>query len=111
MMGTQESWEREGWEIGCKIGEYEWTEKKRKGQDSKNRGAGRVGFLVKEYLCNIVEMIKATKLHENICDKGTRGARSEMVLLRKHLYASRVKEYGKRDPEEVRRGRSRCRQV
>ena len=33
--------------IGYKVREYAWIGKKRKGQDSKNRGAGGVGFLVK----------------------------------------------------------------
>ena len=30
-------------------------------------------------------------------DKGARGAGGEMLFLRRHLYASRVEEYGKGD--------------
>ena len=73
----QESWEKEGGEIGCKVGKYAtWIGKKRKGQNSKNREAGGVGFLVKEYLCGIIEAIKDTKFDENIWIKkpGERGA-------------------------------------
>ena len=46
IVGIQESWGKEGGAIGCKVGEYAWIGKKRKGQDSKNRGAGAVKFLV-----------------------------------------------------------------
>ena len=60
IVGIQESWEKEGGEIGCKIGEYAWIGKQRKGQDSKKRGAGGVGFLVKEHLCDIIKVFKNT---------------------------------------------------
>ena len=39
-MGIQESWEKEGGETGCKVGEYTWIGKKRKGHSSKSRGRG-----------------------------------------------------------------------
>ena len=76
-MGIQDSWEKEGGKVGCKVGEYAWIGKKRKGQDSKNKGAGGVGFLVKELLCDIVEVIEDTKYDESILLRvpGERGAR------------------------------------
>ena len=36
------------------IGEYAWIGKKRKGQDSKNEGAGGAGLLVEERLFGIL---------------------------------------------------------
>ena len=62
IVGIQDSWEKEGGEIGCKVGEYAWIGKKIKGQESKNRGAGGVGFLVKELLCDTIEVIEDTKI-------------------------------------------------
>ena len=69
---------------------------KEEGTGQQEQGSGGVGFLVKEYLCDIIEVIKDTKFDENIW---------------KYLYASTVEEYGKRDTEEVRRGSSRCTEV
>ena len=46
--------------------EYALIGKKREGQKPKSRGAGEVGFLVKEYLRDIVEVIDDTK-----CDEST----------------------------------------
>ena len=46
--------------------EYAWIGKTREGQKPKSRGAGGVGFLVKEYLCDIVEVIDDTKFDESI---------------------------------------------
>ena len=66
------------------------------GTGSQEYGAGGLGFLVEEYLCDTTEVIKDTKFDENIW---------------KYLYASTVEEYGKRDTEEVRRGSSRCTEV
>ena len=66
MAGIQESWEKEGGEIGCKVREYAWIGKKIKSQVSKNKGAGGVGFLVKELLCDIIEVIEDTKFDESI---------------------------------------------
>ena len=54
----------------------------------------------------MIEVIKATKSRKHM-DKGTRGAESKMIFLRKHLYASRVEKYGERDTEEARRGSNR----
>ena len=108
IVGVQGSWDsKRGGGIICKVGvgEYAWIGKKRKGQDNKNRGAGGVGFLVKGYLCDIIEVIKETKFDEDIRIK-ERGAK--YFLLRKHLYAPRVEEYGKIYTEEVRRSSSRC---
>ena len=48
IVGNDESWEKKGGGRGCKVGEYAWIWKKRKGQYSKNGGMGGVGFLVKE---------------------------------------------------------------
>ena len=62
IVGNQESWEKEGGEIGCKT----WIGKTRIGHNSKNRGAGGVGFLVKECLCDIIEGIKDTEFDESI---------------------------------------------
>ena len=62
----QESWEKEGGEIGCKVGEYAWIGDKRKGQKRKNRGAAGGGFLAKEYLCDTIEVIKDTKFDESM---------------------------------------------
>lgn len=39
--------------------------KRRRGQKSKSRGAGREGFLAEEYLCDIIEAIKDTKFDES----------------------------------------------
>ena len=80
IVGIQESWEKEGGEIGRKVGEYAWIGKKKKGQHSKNRGvliAGGVGFLVEEYLCDIKEVTKDTKFDESMCIRvpGERGAK------------------------------------
>ena len=63
-MRIQQSSENEGGKIACKVGEYAWVGEKKKGQNGKNRGAGGVGFLVKEYLCDIIEAIKDTKFDE-----------------------------------------------
>ena len=43
--------------------------------------------------------------------ESTRGERSEMFFLRRHLQAPRVDEYGKSDTEEIRRDSSRCTKV
>ena len=48
IVGIQESWEKEGVEIGDKVREYTWIGKKREGQNHKERGSGGVGFLVKD---------------------------------------------------------------
>ncbi|MEP1953908.1 MAG: hypothetical protein ABJJ26_03130, partial [Algoriphagus sp.] len=37
IVGIQESWEKEGGEIGSKVGEDAWIGKTKKGQNSKNR--------------------------------------------------------------------------
>ena len=58
--------EKEGWEIRCKVAKYAWIGKKRKGQDSKNRGAGEVGFRVKLFLCDVIEVVEDTKYDESI---------------------------------------------
>ena len=59
-MGVQESWEKEGVEIGYKVREYAWIGEKREGQNPKERRSGGVGFLVKEYMCDIIEVMKDT---------------------------------------------------
>ncbi|MEO9966262.1 MAG: hypothetical protein ABJF11_10765 [Reichenbachiella sp.] len=59
--------------IGCKVGEYAWIGKKRKGQNSKNRAAGGMEFLVKEYIGDIVEVIKAYQVWIKV--PGERGAK------------------------------------
>ena len=55
---------KEGGRIRCKVGEYAWI--KREGRDSKNRGAGGVGFLVNRIMCDIIEGIEDTKYDEII---------------------------------------------
>ena len=50
--------------IGCKVEEYAWVGKTWKEQNPKNRRAGGVEF--KEYLCNIIKVIKDTKFDESI---------------------------------------------
>ena len=64
IVGIQESWEKAGEGIGCKVGEFAWIGKTR--QDSKNRGAGGVGFLVKEGLCDIIIVNEDTKFNASI---------------------------------------------
>ena len=107
-MEIQETWEKEGGGLGCDVGEYTWIGKKRKRQDSKNRGTEGVGFLANEFLCGIVRGDRRHIIRRKRMDKGTRGEGSEIFFLRKHLHASRVEEYGKRDAEEVRRDSGRC---
>ena len=85
-MGIQESWEKEGGGIGCKVGQVALMEKNRTGQGNKNRGAGGVGFLVKLFLCGIIEVIEDTKCDE----RGTRGEGSEIFFHRKLLHAPRI---------------------
>ena len=55
-----------GAEIGSKVDEYAWIGKKRKGQEPKRRGASGGGFLIKEYLCDIVEVIDDTQFDQAI---------------------------------------------
>ena len=69
----------------------------RKGHNSKNRGSGGVGFLVKEFLCDIIEVIEDTTFDDTNTVKGARGEGSEMFFLRKHLHAPRVEGCGKGD--------------
>ena len=66
VVGIQESWEKVETEVGAKMEEYAWIGKRRKGQKPKSRGTGGVGLLVKEYLCDIVEVIDETKFDESI---------------------------------------------
>ena len=68
-------------EVGFKVEEYAWIGTKREGQKPKSRGAGGVGFLVKEYLCDIVEVIDDTKFDEStwIRVPGERGKRDMFV--------------------------------
>ena len=68
--------------MGCKAGEYAWIgkispERCWKVLDSKNRGAGGVEFLIKDYLCEIVEVINDTKFDEKTLKRvpGERGAK------------------------------------
>ena len=97
-------------EIGRKVGEYEWTGKKRKGQDSKNRVAGGVGFLGKDYLCDIIEVIKDTKFDENVWTRvpGERGAKYFILgnICMPPESKSMVKEI--LHTEEARSGSRRC---
>ena len=81
VVGIQESWEKDGTEVGSKVEEYAWIGKKREGQKPKSRGAGGVGFLVKDYLCDIVEVIDDTKFDESIWIRvpGERGKRDMFV--------------------------------
>ena len=68
IVGIQESWEKEGgdwvrsWRVRRERG-------KRKGQNGKNRGARGVGFLVKEYLCDIMEVTQDTIFDEGMWTK------------------------------------------
>ena len=103
IVGIQESWEKEGGEIGCKVGEYAWIGQKRKGKDSKNRGAGGVGFLVENYFCDIIEVIKDTKFDESMCIRvpGERGAKC--FFLGNICMPPESKITVKRDTVEVRR--------
>ena len=61
---------------------YAWIEPKRKEHNSKNRGTGSGRFLVKEYLCDIIEVTKYTKFDENIWIKipGERGAKCYFLV-------------------------------
>ena len=66
IVGVQEVWEKEVVEIGYKAREYASIGEKREGQNPKDRGAAGVGFLVKEYMFDIIEVVKDTKFDENI---------------------------------------------
>jgi len=81
IVGIQESWEKEGAEIGDKVREYTWIGKKREGQNIKERGSGGVGFLVKEYMCDIIEVMKDTTFDESIWLRvpGERGTKDFFV--------------------------------
>ena len=84
---------------------YGWG---RRGRDRIARigGAGGGGFLVKEYPCGTIEVIKDTKFDESIWVKipGERGAKYYLVG---NIYMPpRVEEYDKRYTEEVRRSSS-----
>ena len=48
VVGIQESWEKDGTDVGSNVEEYAWIGRKREGQKPKSRGAGGVGFLVKD---------------------------------------------------------------
>ena len=84
-MGIHETWEKEGGDIGCKVGEYAWIGKKRKGHDGKNRGAVGVGFLVKKYLCDKMEVIKDATFDEKIWI-GVPGERGAKYLCLRNIY-------------------------
>ena len=57
VVGIQESWELKDGDIGSKIGKYRWVGKARKGLDPMKRGEGGVGFLIKEHLFDVVEVV------------------------------------------------------
>ena len=50
---------------------------KEEGTGQQEQGSGGVGFLVKEYLCDIIEVIKDTKFDESMWTRvpGERGAK------------------------------------
>lgn len=68
IVGNQESWKKQGREIGYKDGQYAWMGKRKKRHNSNNSGAGRVGFLFigKEHFCGIIVVIKDTRFDERI---------------------------------------------
>ena len=53
--------------------------KKRKGEDSNGNGAGGIGFLVKEYSCEIIEVMK-DKIRRQHMNKGARRAGSKNIF-------------------------------
>ena len=65
------------------------------GQDSKNIAAGGVGFLVKEYLCEILKVINDTEFDNIAYGYGYQGGGEQKVSLTKHVYASRIEECDK----------------
>ena len=92
-MGTQQSWEEEGGGVGCKVVEYAWVGQKRKAQNSKNTGG--IGFLVKEFLCDTIEVIEDTTYDENIWIRVPGERAAKYFFLDTFTCPSRVKQYGK----------------
>ena len=81
IVGVQESWEKDGGEIGKEVGSYTWIGKMRRGQKIKSRGEGGVGFLVKEHMCDVIEVISDTKFNESMWIRvpGERGRKDMFV--------------------------------
>ena len=81
IVGVQESWEKDGGEIGKEVGSYTWIGKMRRGQKIKSRGEGGVGFLVKEHMCDVIEVISDTKFNESMWIRvpGERGRKDLFV--------------------------------
>ena len=64
--GIREAWKKEGGGIGCKVGEYAWIGKRGRDKIASIGRRGGVGFLVKECLCDIIEVIKGTEFNKRI---------------------------------------------
>ena len=78
IVGIQELWGNDGAKIGSKVEEYTWIGKRREGQEPKYRGARGVGFLVKDYSCDIIKVIVDTNFDEGIWIRvpGERGGKN-----------------------------------
>ncbi|CAB1119768.1 unnamed protein product [Ectocarpus sp. CCAP 1310/34] len=76
VVGIQETWELKDGDVVSKLGKYRWVGKARKGLDPKKRGEGGVGFLVKEHLFDVVEVVVKTEFEETLWLK-IPGERSE----------------------------------
>ena len=76
-VGIQESLNEEGDGTERKVYVYAWIRKKGKGQNRENRGVKGVGFLVKEYLHDVIEVMNDPKIDEIMWIRvpGERGAK------------------------------------
>ena len=104
----QASWEKEGGG-GCKIRPPARIEKRRKGQNSKKRGAGGVGCLVKAYLWDMIEVTEDRKFDESIRLKMIPGERRAKYYFSRSIYMPpESKSTVKNKQEKNRRRGGRC---
>lgn len=85
VVGIQETWELKDGDVVSKQGKYRWVGKARKGLDPKKRGEGGVGFLVKEHLFDVVEVVVKTEFEESLRLK-IPGERGEKDLFLGNVY-------------------------
>ncbi|CAB1110306.1 unnamed protein product [Ectocarpus sp. CCAP 1310/34] len=85
VVGIQETWELKDGDVVSKLGKYRWVGKARKGLDPKKRGEGGVGFLVKEHLFDVVEVVVKTEFEESLWLK-IPGERGEKDLFLGNVY-------------------------
>ncbi|CAB1105049.1 unnamed protein product [Ectocarpus sp. CCAP 1310/34] len=110
VVGIQETWELKDGDVVSKLGKYRWVGKARKGLDPKKRGEGGVGFLVKEHLFDVVEVVVKTEFEESLWLKipGERGEKdlflgNEYVAPSSKKVASKAQENFGQIGEDVQR--------